>query len=91
MTVETLAFTHSVASADELWNGLLGGTVRISALILRQPQPVQERIHAEFDRLAKEYRSGDHLEIPVSVKLAAGRKPAHKRQPPTAKRPGSEI
>ena len=30
--VETIAFTHTVASADDLWNGLLGGTVRTSAL-----------------------------------------------------------
>jgi len=75
VTVQTLAFAHPVASPEQLWDGLLGGTVRTSALILRQPEPTQKRIRAEFERLAEEYRSGDRLELPVSVKLAAGRKP----------------
>jgi hypothetical protein len=74
VTVRTLAFTHPVASADELWNGLLGGTVRTSVLILRQAEPTRREIRVEFDRLAEEYRSRDRLELPVSVKLAAGRK-----------------
>jgi SAM-dependent methyltransferase len=29
--VETLEFTHPVASVDELWDGLLGGTVHLSS------------------------------------------------------------
>jgi SAM-dependent methyltransferase len=73
--VQTLAFTHPVASASELWDGLLGGTVRTSALILGQPQETRERIRVEFDRVVSPYRDGDRLELPVSVKIAAGRKP----------------
>ena len=56
--METIAFSRRFPSADELWHGLLGGTVRISALIMGQP----------------EERCGDGLELPVAVKLAAGRK-----------------
>ena len=73
--VTAITFVHRVADADELWNGVLGATVRASALVVRQPQDVQLRIRAAFDRLAEEYRRGDVLELPVAVKLAAARKP----------------
>lgn len=73
--VRTVAFDHEVASPDELWDGMLGGTVRTSALFLAQPDEVQARARAAFDRRIEDYRRGDHLELPISVKLAAGRKP----------------
>lgn len=73
--VSTIAFTHRVATADELWDGLLGGTVRTSALIVRQPEVTRRRIRDAFNRLVRTYERGDILELPVSVKLAAGRKP----------------
>jgi SAM-dependent methyltransferase len=73
--VRTIAFSHRVSTADELWDGLLGGTVRTSALIVRQPEEMRRRIREAFDRLVGDYRCGDVLELPVSVKLAAGRKP----------------
>jgi hypothetical protein len=74
--LRTITFTHASPSPDDLWRGLLGGTVRTSALILRQSDDVQRRIRAAFDRIVQPYRTGDRLEIPVSVKLASGRKPA---------------
>ena len=73
--VSRIAFTHRVATADELWDGLLGGTVRTSALIVRQPEETRRRIREAFDRLVRRYQRGDVLELPVSVKLASGRKP----------------
>jgi len=54
---------------------VLAATVRVSALVLRQHEAMRDRIRAVFDQLVTEYRRGDHLEVPVSVKLAAGRKP----------------
>jgi SAM-dependent methyltransferase len=72
--VRTVAFTHRFASGDALWNGLLAGTVRTRALVLAQPEDVQARIRAAFDRLVRPYATKDDLEIPVSVKLASGRK-----------------
>ena len=44
--VRSLAFTHPVNSADELWDGLLHGTVRTSAVIHGQPEDVVKRIRA---------------------------------------------
>lgn len=71
--VSTVAFEHRAASTDELWHGLLDGTVRTSALVRGQPPAVRERIRVTFDRLASGYASGGGLSLPVSVKLAAGR------------------
>ena len=73
--VTTVAFSHSAASPDELWDGLLGGTVRAAALVLGQTEAVQRRIRAAFDRIVAEHRVEDGLELPVSVKLASARKP----------------
>jgi ubiquinone/menaquinone biosynthesis C-methylase UbiE len=74
--VETITFSQPVSSPDELWSGLLAGTVRTSALIQRQRDEVQTQIRAAFDRVVQPYRNGDRLEIPVAVKLASGTKPA---------------
>ncbi|MEA2223176.1 MAG: hypothetical protein QOH83_1552 [Solirubrobacteraceae bacterium] len=74
--VKTIAFTHREDSPDALWQGMLGGTVRTSALILRQTDEMQQQIRAAFDRLVQPFQVGGQLELPVSVKLASGRKPA---------------
>src|SRR5262249_48910558 len=58
-------------SADVLWDGALGGTVRTAALVRDQDPATKERIRAEFDRLVERYWRDDHLALPVSVKLAA--------------------
>lgn len=72
--VQQLSFTHRVASADALWDGVLGGTVRTSVLVASQPPQVQARIRTVFDRLAAGYATGEHLDLPVSVKIASGRR-----------------
>jgi SAM-dependent methyltransferase len=77
--VRAIAFTHSLADADELWSGMLTATVRTSALFLGQPERTRRRIREAFDRRILEYRHGDRFELPVAVKLALGHKP---RRPP---------
>ena len=72
----TVAFSHSAPSADDLWLGLLGGTVRTSGLIVAQTDAVQREIRSAFERIIQEYEVGEGLELPVSVKLASGRKRA---------------
>ena len=74
--VRTIAFSHHVSTADELWDGLLNGTVRRLALILHQPEKTRGLIPAAFDRQILRYQRGDRFELPVSVKLALGRKAA---------------
>ncbi len=62
-------------SSDALWRGLLGGTVRTSALVRGQTSEMQRQIRAAFDRGVRQYEVDGGLELPVSVKLASGRKP----------------
>ena len=73
--VRTVAFSHSFGSPDEYWEGLLGGTVRMSAVVSGQTEEVQREIRAAFDRLVAPYAVDDRLELPVSVKLASGLRP----------------
>ena len=75
LDVTDITFVQRFASADELWDGMLGATVRVSALLTRQPVEVRQRIRLAFDRLAGSYRHGDGLELPVAIKLATARKP----------------
>jgi SAM-dependent methyltransferase len=79
--VKTIAFTHAVASADELWNGMLTGTVRTSALFLHQPEATRSAIRAAFDRQVLAYQDDGGLAFPVSAKLALGRKEGSRRVP----------
>jgi SAM-dependent methyltransferase len=72
--VQTIAFEHDVATPDELWDGMLGGTVRTSVLILEQDEATQDRIRQAFRRRAHEYDHEYGLAIPISVKLASGRR-----------------
>jgi ubiquinone/menaquinone biosynthesis C-methylase UbiE len=72
--VETIAFSCEVPSASALWQGLLAGTVRTSALIERQSEDVQRQIYAAFMRAVEPYDVGGRLELPVAVKLASGNK-----------------
>ena len=74
--VTTLSFTHHMRTADEIWDGLTGATVRMSALVMAQPEDTRQRIRDAFDRRLEDYRTADGFELPVSVKLASGRKPA---------------
>jgi hypothetical protein len=46
------------------------------ALLLGQPDEARVRIRAALDQVVREYASGGGIELPVSVKLAAGRRPA---------------
>jgi SAM-dependent methyltransferase len=75
VTVEAFAFPLQLGSADELWTGILDGTVRVRPLILGQAPETRQAIRARFDELLEEYRTEDGFDVPVSVKLAAGRKP----------------
>lgn len=75
VAVETVDFSLHLESGDELWHGLAEGSVRVRPLILGQTQEMQRAIRAHFDELLDEYRVAGGFDVPVSVKLASGRKP----------------
>jgi SAM-dependent methyltransferase len=72
--VRSVSLTHRVLDGEELWEGLLGGSVRGAGLIMAQPPPTQARIRAEVERLAEQYRADGGLDIPADAKIASGRK-----------------
>lgn len=73
--VERIELSLHVESSDELWSGLVAGTVRLRPLVLSQAAEMQQAIRARFDEALEEYRSAAGFDVPVSVKLASGRKP----------------
>jgi SAM-dependent methyltransferase len=72
--VDTIELEHLGKEPDELWLGLLGGSVRGAALVEAQDPAVRARIRSEFDRLLAELRTPDGYAIPAAVKLASGRR-----------------
>jgi SAM-dependent methyltransferase len=74
IAVQPLTFDYRVADLDELWNTVLGGTVRTSVQVLRQPEETLRRIRAALATIVREYEVDGGIELPVSIKLASGRK-----------------
>ena len=72
VTVETVQFIHEARDAGVVWDGIMEGTVRTAALVVRQPEATRRRIRAAFVEQLEAYRVGAVLELPVSVKLGAG-------------------
>jgi SAM-dependent methyltransferase len=75
VTVDAIGFTLRIDSADELWEGLVDGTVRVGPLVGAQTSDVQGAIRERFEELLADYRVPDGYEVPVAVKLAVGCKP----------------
>lgn len=74
VTVCSFSSIHRLASPDELWNGIIGGTVRTSIGIRRQPKEVQASIRAAFDRLVQPCSAPGGINVPVAFKIASGRR-----------------
>jgi SAM-dependent methyltransferase len=71
--LSTVAFEHRLSGTDELWEGVLGGSVNTRAIVLAQPLAIQERIRTELERLTQSH-SGEHgVDVPVSVRIASAR------------------
>lgn len=60
---------------DELWDGMLRSSFRVGRVILKQASATQKRLRIEFARLVKECLVERGVEVPMSVKVASGRKP----------------
>jgi SAM-dependent methyltransferase len=69
--VETLARCRD---SDEFWDGVLGGSVRTSTTILRQPEEVRRRVRAAVDRRLRAYRTPRGLELPARAVIGVGRR-----------------
>jgi SAM-dependent methyltransferase len=74
VSVDTLELSLRLESADELWHGLMAGTVRVGPLVAAQSQVVQDQVYERFVQLLGDYRVDDGFDVPVAVKLATGRR-----------------
>jgi SAM-dependent methyltransferase len=72
--VRSIGFEERVADTNELWEGMLAGSVRTAAAIERQPESVRRRIRGELEDVVASYRSDAGITLPVSAKLASGRR-----------------
>jgi SAM-dependent methyltransferase len=70
--LSTVAFEQRLSGTDELWEGILGGSVNTRAIVLAQPLATQARIRTELERLAEPHQRGGGIDVPVSVRIAAG-------------------
>jgi ubiquinone/menaquinone biosynthesis C-methylase UbiE len=74
--VESIRFSHPASDVKDLWEGMLSGSVRASSKIGAQSDEVRARIRERFAANLNEHRDAEGvIQLPVSVKLAAGRKP----------------
>jgi ubiquinone/menaquinone biosynthesis C-methylase UbiE len=72
--VESISTVARCAGIDDLWEGVMGGSVRTSTTIARQPENVRRRVRAAAERRAQPYRTPRGLELPASAVLGAGRR-----------------
>jgi SAM-dependent methyltransferase len=72
--VESIETVARCPGIDDLWEGIMGGSVRTSTTVLRQPDEVQRRARAAAGRRARPYRTPTGLELPARAVLGAGRR-----------------
>jgi SAM-dependent methyltransferase len=69
LRVDEISFTVPVAGFDELWEGVLGGTVRTARRLVAGGDDAREALRA----LAEPYRVGDGYALPTLVRVASCR------------------
>jgi SAM-dependent methyltransferase len=72
VAVSTHSWTHHAPSVEIWWRGGLGGMARSAAAIRAQPPAMQQRIRAEFERLAAAHAADGGYAIPCVAKLGIG-------------------
>jgi SAM-dependent methyltransferase len=72
--VRSISLIHRVPDTNNLWEGMLGGSVRSAGLVMRQPQRTRRMIRAEVERLVDGYRADGEIAIPARAKIACGRR-----------------
>ena len=76
INVRTLPLTWMLGSSDAVFEALLYGGVRTSAVLRAQTPEALERIKQAVRRSAERYARGERFEIPMPAVLASGTVPA---------------
>jgi ubiquinone/menaquinone biosynthesis C-methylase UbiE len=74
VVVTPYAFVYSIASAEALWEGVMGSLARTAAILRGQTPEMQRSIRASFDRRTAAYSTSDGLKLPMAFKIASGQK-----------------
>ena len=77
VSVRRIAFDQSVPTAEALWDGIVDGSVRTSALVRHQTAEVRAQARSALTEALAPYRSvADEpgYRVPVSMKLVSGRR-----------------
>jgi ubiquinone/menaquinone biosynthesis C-methylase UbiE len=72
--VESIATVARCRGIADLWEGVMGGSVRTSTTLARQPEDVRRRVRAAAERRAQAYRTPRGLELPARAVLGVGRR-----------------
>jgi SAM-dependent methyltransferase len=70
----TLRLVHRASGAQALWEGLMGGSARISTVIARRPEAERAAIRAAFDARVARWAGPEGLAVPATVVLASARR-----------------
>ena len=73
--IETVELTYEIDDVDELWDGVLTGSVRTAAQIRAMDDDQQARVRGALDELLEDRRSNGGLELETAVKIAVGVNP----------------
>ena len=71
VALDEIAYTLPVAGLDELWDGVLGGSVRTS----RRLAAGGDRAREALREIAEPFRDGAGYALPTVVRVASGRRP----------------
>jgi len=72
--VESVASTHRLADADELWTLAMGSFARASSLIRAQSEDMQRTIRTAVAEAVRQYARADGLHIPIAFLVVSGRR-----------------
>jgi SAM-dependent methyltransferase len=75
VAITPVRFTYAVADLDELWEGVLTGSVRTAAQLRALDDDERARVRGALDDLLEERRSTGGLALETAVKIASGVSP----------------
>jgi SAM-dependent methyltransferase len=72
VAVDGVRFRYAISDLDELWDGVLTGSVRTAAQLRALDDDELARVRGALDDLLEERRSSGGLELETAVKIARG-------------------
>jgi hypothetical protein len=71
VVLDEISFALAAAGFEELWEGVLGGTIRTAGRLAAGGEAARDALR----EIAEPYRDGDGYALPTMVRIASGRCP----------------